>query len=351
MNPFQYMPILRWKRGEQQALQLLTTPDKLATRPLLEVMSEALEDDDTDASYDKLVKQLNKAWGSQSPVCLELGAFDAVVIAEIFDRARAADILAVPVTGVCRDAAHYAAVAAVARTDRRGVLLRVTPDEIAEVAFAQDMDTALTALRLKPSDVDVLVDAGFTHVTPQMNVTSQTFLAVGLVSNVLGLKPWRSVTYAASAFPDSLASITGSGTLPRAEWTIWKNVAARLGAQGNIIFGDYAVAHPIYSPVSYAGAANIRYTLEDVWLILRGRKVTGPQYGGFGQYVTLAQALVTSPNYSGPTFSWGDEYISECAAGTVSTGNMTTWRAVATNHHITFVLRQLASLRAPSSAP
>ncbi|WP_245913833.1 beta family protein [Nannocystis exedens] len=329
-------------------MQNLPVGDKHFARPMIEFLPGSEEEDEPGASYDKFVKQIDKSWGKESPICVELGLDeDNNPVEAVFERLRALELLGIPVTGVARDESFQRAVAAVAKADGRGALIRITPDEIAEVGFADDMSSLMKLLALDPGEVDVVVDAGFIQVTPQSNVTSQSFTMMGFLANLPHFAQWRTVTYAASAFPENLASITGEDTIPRIEWNVWKNVAARLAATREVLFGDYTAAHAIYSHVPYAGAANIRYTLDDAWLIKRGRKVTGPQYGGFGQYVKLSQSLIADPRYCGADFSWGDRYIHECANGEVGTGNMTTWRSVGTNHHIRYVLKQLASLSAP----
>jgi hypothetical protein len=87
-------------------------------------------------------------------------------------------------------------------------------------------------------------------------------------------------------------------------------------------------------------SASIRYTTDSDWLVVKGRNVR--QYG-FEQYFDLCRALVERPEYYGPAFSWGDEYIGRCAAREVGPGNATTWRKVGTNHHITVVTRAIAN--------
>lgn len=83
---------------------------------------------------------------------------------------------------------------------------------------------------------------------------------------------------------------------------------------------------------------SIRYTVEDDWLISKGRSVK--KYGG-GQSHALSRSLIKHKQYCGPDFSWGDKCIYECAKEKSGPGNAETWRRVATNHHITFAIEQL----------
>jgi hypothetical protein len=83
------------------------------------------------------------------------------------------------------------------------------------------------------------------------------------------------------------------------------------------------------------------YTAQDDWLIVKGRNVR--QYG-FDQYFELCRALVGRPEYYGRDFSWGDNFIAQCATRELGPGNATTWRKVGTNHHLTVVVRALANM-------
>ncbi|GAA0195989.1 hypothetical protein JKF87_17080 [Brevundimonas nasdae] len=61
-------------------------------------------------------------------------------------------------------------------------------------------------------------------------------------------------------------------------------------------------------------------------------------------YPGLCLSIITSGQYMGPTFSQGSAYIQGCQSGTVTRGNPTTWKWVATNHHITVVLDDLSRI-------
>ena len=87
-------------------------------------------------------------------------------------------------------------------------------------------------------------------------------------------------------------------------------------------------------------SASIRYTTDGNWLVVKGRNVR--RYG-FEQYFELCRTLVMRQEFSGRGFSWGDQYIDDCAFERTGPGNATTWRKVGTNHHLTLVARALAA--------
>jgi hypothetical protein len=87
--------------------------------------------------------------------------------------------------------------------------------------------------------------------------------------------------------------------------------------------------------------AKLRYTIEDRWHIGLGAQV---KKAGFGQMQRICQDLVALPYFDRPHTCWADTYIDDCAAGTASTGNASTWVQVAVNRHLERVTRDLAIL-------
>ena len=167
--------------------------------------------------------------------------------------------------------------------------------------------------------------------------------ARGAVGSIPELKAWRSVAFSGTSFPESLAALPyGLSTIVREEWHIWQKLQTIADNTRPIIFADYTAGNANLPEGGFVGAANIRYATDDEWIILKGHKATDDTHGGYEQFHDLAMLLIKDQRFCGPDFSWGDKYIADCAHRTVKSGNLSTWRAVATNHHITFVLAQLA---------
>jgi len=110
------------------------------------------------------------------------------------------------------------------------------------------------------------------------------------------------------------------------------------------VFGDYAIAHPDpgeVDPRIMKASASVRYTTEDHWIVPKGRNLRGH---GYDQFFSVCEALIERDEYSGCGFSWGDQYIWDCAHRLKGPGNLTTWRKVGTSHHLAFVVDQLSRL-------
>lgn len=107
------------------------------------------------------------------------------------------------------------------------------------------------------------------------------------------------------------------------------------------------IAHPSYvdiDPRLMQMSASIRYSARDIYLLVKGVSVRKLSWS---QTKDQCKKIVALSEYSGATFSWGDEYIMNCYKGTASTGNAETWRRVGTNHHLTLAATQISSFVAP----
>lgn len=133
--------------------------------------------------------------------------------------------------------------------------------------------------------------------------------------------------------------------IPRNEWLLYKQLVPALKRSGIRVptFGDYAINHPEVSQMDMRllkPAGTIRYATDDGWLIIKGPNVR--DYG-FGQYVNHCKNVMQSPFFPGASFSMADKYILACANGRASTGNLSTWRWVGTNHHVEKVIQDVAN--------
>ncbi len=82
---------------------------------------------------------------------------------------------------------------------------------------------------------------------------------------------------------------------------------------------------------------------------MRGESVSNEEGPGTAQWPANAQLLCERPEYSGDDFSYGDKYIKEMISQYDKPGSPTTWLRAGINHHMTFVVRQLASLAGTST--
>ena len=117
----------------------------------------------------------------------------------------------------------------------------------------------------------------------------------------------------------------------RTEWQTWNILRTQHGFS-KLQFGDYAVTNPVPlvvdDPKKMNPAAQIRYARTDDWMLL---KAGGSKTGGFGQYNQLCKILIAHADYSGATYSYGDQRYEYHAAPGSTPGNYMTWRRDATS--------------------
>ena len=350
-NHRHYVPILKWKMGEYQALQRLSERAKDGLTPLFEIppigfdFESGTHKKSPDEHLADFGKRLKSKWQARRCfVDLKHLPSDTRMVGGrhfvdvTFDAARTEGCSAIPVACFANDTAFLSAIRNVVQRDRRGVCFRLKFVDFNRLNLATDLETLLRPIVSDWSDVDLVIDLG-TTILP-LAVFVQT---IGLVPN---LNRWRTLTIAATSYPETIAQIRSPFEIvPRLEWQAYRTYVAQLGQEARIpTFGDYAVAHPdlveldmrIIKPF-----AKLRYTIDDNWHIARGTSV---RTDGFGQYQQMCATLVAQPYFSGRDYSAADAYIDDCSVGAVTTGNLSTWVWVSTNRHLTKVVDDLASV-------
>lgn len=353
-----YVPCLRWKQGEYQAVSRLSDSAKDAMTPLIEVPEigfdfEAQEQSrSVDAHLDVFVRRVVSKWGRR-PCFVDLRLIDQAKrmadsrhpVEFVFGRLGEQNCAAVPITAIHRDRHYQEAVRNVALRDGRGVCLRLSIEDASGSELKNLTDTLLGDLNLDRKSCDLVIDLGAPNFEP---VEGFAKLIADIARNLPHLLQWRSFTLMGTSFPRSMGEIEmGSTTIRRWEWILYKRVVEQLKISRHRLptFGDYAINYPDVLPVDMRmlkPSATIRYAVDDAWLIVKGKNVRDHK---FEQYHELCQSLVGSSHFLGAPFSAGDQHIAACADGG-KTGNLSTWRQVGTGHHLEKVVRDIANFSA-----
>lgn len=355
LRPQQYVPVIKWKRGEQAGVRQLGAGVKARLTPLVEIIPIP-RDLDTDVQTRDLAQHVDphldalvSAWGTADPFFLDSEAvagdsLNGIDGAEhVFTGAQTRGLQFIPVVGLASAPSELSAAKAHVT---RGVCIRVYPDDFGSLPAA--LSTFVGTHGFPPDQVDLVIDLE--------SVVGQTsFVVSAQASAVLQSLPtvgtWRSLVLCASAFPDSMASVTsGVSAVDRVEWNAWKTLHGQRAALPRLPnFGDYGIQAPSlmegYDPRYMQMSAAIRYTLEDEWLIIKGQSTR--RQSGKVQYPSLAQVLVNHARYYGPQHSPGCADAFACANGANGHGSPEAWRRIGTSHHLTVVTNQLALVTFP----
>lgn len=362
MNPFDYkhyVPMLRARMGELSAIAELGAPSRAVMTPLFDIPGVAwdYEKEAPSKTIDEhlpgFARKIQKAWGD-SMCYIDLLEVDEELMSSgehpmtfLFQEASEAGMSAVPVVGLQRSARYLNSVRDVVRRNQRGVCVRVDNNDLENPgALSNGLNELLAFIGLDRQQCDLIFD--LKYVMPETR-GPLVFAMNTILSLLPGIEAWRTLTLAGSSFPDSMMNVPANTPyqVPRVEWEIWTSIARRGGVPRIPTYGDYAITNPSptgegVDPRIMRMSANLRYTLESSWLLLKGRNV---REHGYDQFRDLCRILVESDGlFKGRDFSWGDNYIYDAAMNAGGPGNATTWRKVGTSHHLALVKYQLANL-------
>lgn len=353
-----YVPILRPKQGELSAWARLSDSAKNVTAPIFDIhkpdfdyetkrYKKSLSD-----HLDKLAEDIGKKVGQGAPFFLDLGPSVIALsriklhpLLHLFSVARASNLNAFAVARTEHDSEARKAIAEV-NTQSNGVgVARIRITQLYDSTVQSMIDSLTKDCAINPDRSVLLIDLD--HFEDSKTVLNAQ-VAETYLQGIRNISSWGSVIIAGTSFPQDLSGINRSSIdlIKRAQWELWRTLWNKRSSFTRMpAYGDYGISHPELvevDPRLMVQTAAIRYTTENHWMIVKGVAATGKHGKGFGQTEILCKALIKRPEFRGREFSYGDNYIDDRAKGKASKGNATTWRMIGTNHHIEFVVDQLA---------
>ncbi|GAA5192450.1 hypothetical protein GCM10023322_52060 [Rugosimonospora acidiphila] len=200
----------------------------------------------------------------------------------------------------------------------------------------RDLPRIWNVTGLGPDQCDLLIDLA--EVRSERDVGRAVPLARRMVQWAMPAG-WRSIVVAAGAMPESLSGFPTNEATQSRRWDaeLWQQVAD-LGVD----YGDYSIGHPAMSANGRRPLPSLRYAANGAWWIYRWRR---HETGGNDAFHDLCKALVTSEHWpgQGSEYSWGDGELAKCARRERGPGGATEWRAWGTSHHLAHVIDHLAS--------
>ena len=372
-NTKHYIPILRWKTAEKEALKELAEEDKQMITPLLELIMpprkrlkkgekpknpeeyRAESVSKLEGALPGLPKEILKYWGN-SPIFIDLNLLINGTLRKwgydvIMNTGHAQAISVIPVIRLNSDADLENTVVELVKQYKSGLCLRILRSDLSMDKIALSINDFLKKHELKHGEVDLLVDF---ELVEDISTSEYSKIAESL-QIIPSLPKWRTFTVAGGAFPFDLSHLSAHNTyrIPRSDWTNWFSEIYSGKLERKPSFADYTIQHPIYTdPNPEANpSASIRYTIENEWIIMRGEALykvdkEGNEGPGHSQSPSHAQLLTKEKEYRGRDFSYGDAYIAEKAkdVNTPKTGSPRTWLRAGVNHHLALVARQISNL-------
>ena len=349
----EYVPALRWRQAEYQALHLLSDTVKDLIVPLITI--PPIEFDFESGVHRKSIQQhverfpsrykqkwtTRAAWITADKTLLsghmETGEH---VLTYVFNGVRGT--LAIPALPLGASVNARTAVKKAVATDHHGLGIVVRLEDLMGGTAQSQVDALMSEMGVMMPEVDILLDMNGPNYEPYQDFGKAFSFALDHFGNT---SMFRNFVLVGTAMPDSLAHVPmGSTEIVRHDWRFYQTLMQQLPpTTRRPIFGDHTIVHPGFTatnPRMLNPSAKLIYTTSDVWAIRKGSSFRAEP----GQMQGHCERVVADPafEFRGHGFSQGDTYIARCAAGVEGPGNLTRWKEVGINHHITTVVAQLA---------
>lgn len=336
-----YTPVLKLKQGELWALRALKEESKGRVVPILDFLPH--KEKSLKEHSETQAKKLAAAWPRPAFLDTQHVGFQTAASGKdhehIFKAMHSRGCSVIPVTSLARSPHFQQAVKKTVAASDNGVLIRLCTDDFQDVGQLETaLNNLVSFLGLSKDETDIALDYCAIH-----SASAVTQLMRMHINTLPSISEWRSLTVSSGCFPPSL-KLLGQGNwhnLPRAEWSAFN--AARTGSptlKRQPFFADYGIRDPGIPPDFGRASANLRYTLDANYFVRLGPLVKN---GGAQHMHGMCKSLVQSGNFSGAEFSAGDSEIAARATTSDSSGGPQQWVQWCMNHHIEFVVDQLAN--------
>lgn len=354
-----YVPALRWRQGEYQALFRLTDQVKERVVPFITIPE--LEFDFEEWRPKKSVQEhvhpfaarykakwgTRPAWVGVHKSIIDKPMADARdIFTYVFGELRVFGANAVPSITLCADAGTVQAVATIVKNESQGVAISVQLEDLMKPDPRTRVQTLASALGTDLSDTDLIIDLAAPNFAPYDAFAGALIAALGKLGE---LNSFRNLALIGTAIPETFKDIAkGADDIPRHDWLFYQALLARLPrGMRRPNFGDYTIVHPKFTPLDMRkikSSGKLVYTTPRSWSVRKG----GAFRDNPKQMHDHCAAIISTGIFKGADYSGGDDYIAKCAAREEGPSNQPWWKYVAINHHITHVLDDLATLGAAS---
>lgn len=342
-KPGCYVPTLRGKNGEFDALARLSPIAKDCTTPVIDIPKPP--DLSATETYEKIAEKvtvIRDIWGTTHSLFIDLSRYGSIEsgdarlhpVIRTFELARQCRLRAVPVCGTTLTRGpgteYIDAVSKIAKQDGRGIAVKLVAFEFnSPESTVNELLATAGLLNVDPEDCDIILDfEAFDRLPAELLKKDLTVSTIAESIDALESIQPRSVTISGSSIPERVGKRFDATPLKtrRLELEIWKDIQERYRSR-NIGFGDYGI---VYAFQSDGGApvqppCRIRISAEDGHSLYRSPPNT---YRSLRSRVRRDGALRDLPD------CWGRRGILGQGNGFTGIGNATSWVAWDTNLHL-----------------
>lgn len=359
-----YMPVLKWRLAEYQALFKLDIAVKQAIFPLfivppIEYDFETGENKKNPQEHiEPLIRRIENKWGMGS-ASLELHESlhteywdESISIPQyLFSSLQSSKTNIQPSIRLSFDSNYIDLAVDYSKVKGCGLLIRIRFEELADSSKINALSALITSSNLNPNLIDLVID--FDAKTEFLPFERISFLTSHLLNNVNNYLAFRSIYFTGISLNFSSVSVNTQNIQAREYWGFYKSFFIDFIKKiPQLGFGDFTIEPPEFAPSmdmrKIKPAARLIYSTDNNWIVYKGsafRDNPGQMYDICSYFV------LKSGFFMGESFSNGDMRIYQCANRNGTNGNLTTWKQAGINHHITLVVQQLANLTASQMHP
>lgn len=332
-----YVPILKCKKGEQNALENLTDNIKNNIVPLIEIpYTETTSKKKTDEWITSFWEK-RKFYFYFFPEWYEhnIDTFSNFVDNNISLMCN--NTYGIPVL----DLSYVTGIEDWSKISQNGIAIRLRNNEFGQIE--EILNPLFNTGSLNRQKTDLIMDLQYVSLD---DLFAKKAMLKAALSDLDNATDFQSIIISSASFPKQLPNMENEKIyrFNRVETEIHvlsKKLSERFGF--NYIYSDYGPSD-IEDTVFVPGMSpnfKIKYTTKNEYIYIKGYPL---KKGGLdiGNVSKLSKILVNSKDFMGDSYSWGDNKIHQLATGQLtSPGNLTTWVGYIMNHHITFISQYL----------
>lgn len=340
---FCYLPILPARFGAFRAVGALSPIARSRLTPIFDVRAVVLRPNQTlDTYLGDRARGMHECWEQERPMYVDVHDLPldlrtlsgAQPIAYLVDALRKRGSRAIPVTGTKADRGRdYLNTVRALMIRGDGVCLRLGRDEFEEPKLLNSsIPGIMEILKIDAGDMDIVLDLRYVG---RETIESLRATLLEVLQAIYRIAVFRNVVVTGSSVPELLTKKDQSKVRrePRRELELWVDLLRTIVGSVPIPFSDYAIVGAHYAPPAKVvrSPARIRYTTPRDFVFRRANR---------NQYREICRQLIDSEDYSGTTFSVGDQRLHFSANEHTGPGNPALWVAYDTNHHLELVSEQ-----------
>ena len=343
MPKAKYVPILKLKKGEIEALKNLTERQATSILPLFELV----EEDDEYALMNSLDNfNLDHFYIDTSYI----DNLERDLLLKLMDENQTNEKKLYPV--LYFDDLPEIADKVLTKCSRILYRIPVPEDIIDGPVYSEMIDKIIHWKENKGIVVDLMLDINIIRDKKEANILFNELKNL-LNDYLLDKDFYEHIILAMTSFPTDLSTLPAgeSWFVERLDIKLFKVIYQNpkfTDIKEKFLYADYGVTRFTDSEIDFSKLRNgilpkAKYTTKDNYWILKGKrdKITRTM---IMNHTALAKEIYESDQYYGEHFSFGDLDIKKRALKDIGPGNNTQWVTIAANHHIAVVVDELSKI-------